>query len=163
MPGSILHKKLYFTNLPYIIIIISRHALRSPLSDQYYSRHSGIGLLYKNKKGFRFFLGLALFTDVITATLASFKVTATTQIPGTVAVPWHSLLFNTHVVLSMTGITGFLILYIYLLVVHPANYKRWIRKWQFLALLPLWLIGESIALSNALCKLFFEVRLFEVL
>jgi hypothetical protein len=118
---------------------------------------------YQNKKGFRFFLGLALLTDVITATLASCKITPTTQIPGTVAVPWDSFLFKIHVVLSTLGITGFLVLFIYLLVCKPSNYKSWIRKWQFLGLLPIWITGEMIALINALFKLFLRVRLFELI
>lgn len=116
---------------------------------------------YKNKKRFKFFIGLALLTDVITATLASFKITPTTQIPGTIAVPWDSFLFKIHVVLSTIGITGFLFLFIYLLVCKPSNYKFWIRKWQFLVLLPVWTTGEMIALINALFKLFLGVRLFE--
>jgi len=118
---------------------------------------------YHNKKRFRFFLGLALLTDVITATLASFKITPTTQIPGTVAVPWDSFLFKLHVILSTIGIAGFLVLFFYLLICKPSNYKSWIRKWQFLGLLPVWIIGEMIALINALFKLFLQIRLFELI
>jgi hypothetical protein len=118
---------------------------------------------YKNKNGFLAILGLALFIDVLTAILASFKITSTTQIPGTVSVPWHSILFNVHVILSSIGIIGFLLLYIYILIRNPLKYNAWIRKWQFLALLPIWTIGELIALTNALFKIFLSVRLFELI
>jgi|GEM_PF-702525 len=124
----------------------------------------GIGsyCLYIKGKGAVLILGIAIFIDVVTAVLASFKITPTVQIPGMVAVPWNSALFCLHVVFSMIGFLGFIILFIYLLVRKNAAYKNWIRKWQFYALLPVWVIGELIALSNALLKIVKGVRLFEL-
>lgn len=100
--------------------------------------------------------------DIATAILASLRITPTTQIPGTVVVPWHSLLFNFHVCLSMAGFTGFILLFIYLLFTRPERYRAWIRKWQFMALLPVWVIGEGIALCNAVLKLSCRIRLFNL-
>lgn len=115
---------------------------------------------YTNNNAYKTLLGLAILVDVFTATLASLKITPTTQIPDMVAVPWDSFLFQLHVVFSMLGFTGFIALFIYLLVCKSYNYKKWIRKWQFLILLPIWTIGETIALSNALSKICSGIRLF---
>jgi hypothetical protein len=117
---------------------------------------------YRGKKRFLLYLGLAIAIDIITATLASLNITPTAEIPGTVAVPWHSILFIIHVVLSTIGFSGFIVLFIYLLIIKESRYKRWIRTWQFLLLLPVWIIGEGIALSNSLLKICCGVRLFEM-
>lgn len=118
---------------------------------------------YHKRSGFKMIIGTALLIDVVTATLASLKITPTTQIPGTEAVPWDSILFKLHVILSMIGIIGFLALFIYLLICKSSAYKTWIRKGQFIILLPVWVVGELIALSNALCKICLSVRLFDCL
>lgn len=118
---------------------------------------------YKGKSHFLLFLVIALTIDIATAVLASFKITPTVQIPNVAPVPWYSLLFKVHVLLSMIGIIGFIVLIIYLMVKKSENYSDWIRTWQFKYLLPIWVIGEVIALSNALSKVFFRIRLFEFL
>lgn len=118
---------------------------------------------YNNSRGFKIIIGTALLIDIMTATLASLKITPTTQIPGTEAIPWDSILFKAHVILSMIGIVGFLVLFLYLLICKPSAYKAWIRKGQFMVLLPVWVVGEFIALSNAICKICLRVRLFDCL
>ena len=118
---------------------------------------------YKNQKGYHLLIGIALLTDGITAFLASFKITPTVQIPHTTAVPWDSVLFKCHVVFSTIGIIGFLILFVYLSVRRNSNYNTGIRKWQFIFLLPVWVFGELIALLNASFKIFFGIRLFDLL
>ena len=118
---------------------------------------------YKNRSAYKLILGLAILVDVATATLASFKITPTTQIPEMKTVPWDSFLFQTHVAFSMIGFLGFILLFIYLLGRRSSGYKNWIRKWQFVALLPIWTIGESIAIGNAISKICYGSRLFELL
>ena len=118
---------------------------------------------YKGKDKFILFLVTALFIDVVTAILASFKITPTVQLPEVAAVPWYSLLFKVHVILSMIGILGFILLIIYLIIKDPQRYSEKIKVWQFKLLLPVWVVGETIALSNALSKVIFRVRLFEFL
>ena len=82
--------------------------------------------------------------------------------PEVAAVPWYSLLFKIHVILSMIGILGFIFLIIYL-IKNRQEYSDNIKVWQFKFLLPIWVVGETIALSNALSKVFFKIRLFELL
>ncbi len=118
---------------------------------------------YKNKNGYIFFLGLAIVIDAVTAILASLKITPTSHHFDTDAVPWYSFLFNIHVVLSMIGFTGFIFLFFYLLSTKRDKQSSWIRNWQFRLLLPVWLIGETIALSNALSKIIFKIRIFDLL
>jgi hypothetical protein len=117
---------------------------------------------YRQKPGYTAILGSAIIIDIATAILASFKITPTMVLPGLATIPWHSWLFRIHVVLSTIGFVGFIALFIYLLIRRPRNYSPWIRRWQFLVLLPIWVIGEGIALSNALTKIFLQLRLFEL-
>jgi hypothetical protein len=118
---------------------------------------------YKNQKGYLLILGLAIAIDLITALLASLRITPTTQIPGAETVPWYSLLFNVHIALSTFGFVGFIILFLYLTVIRDEKRFSSLRRWQFKILLPVWVIGEGIALTNALSKYFFQVRIFELL
>lgn len=118
--------------------------------------------LYKDKKGYILLLGLAIGIDIATAILASFKITPTTTIPGVDAIPWYSWLFRLHVTFSTIGFAGFIILFLYLVIRDSRKYSKWILQWQFKLLLPIWLIGEGIALSNALTKICFRLRLFEL-
>lgn len=118
---------------------------------------------YKDKDKFILFLVIALIIDVATAILASLKITPTVQLPGVSTVPWYSLLFKVHVLLSMIGILGFIFLIIYLIIKNPQKYSEKIKVWQFKWLLPIWVVGETIALSNAISKVIFRVRLFELL
>lgn len=118
---------------------------------------------FKMKQGFLFFLGLAITIDLLTALFASLKITPTTQIPGVESIPWYSLLFNIHVILSMIGFTGFILIFVYALFRNRKLISERLRKWQFQFLLPIWIIGESIALINALSKILLKVRIFELL
>ena len=118
---------------------------------------------FKNRRGFVFFLGLAIAIDVFTALFASLRITPTVQLPAVESVPWYSLLFNVHVCFSMIGFIGFIALFVYLLMRKKKAISVRIRTWQFKFLLPVWVIGESIALMNALSKILFRVRIFEYL
>lgn len=118
---------------------------------------------YRGKQGFVIVLGLAIAIDIATAILASFKITPTMDIPGVATIPWYSWLFRVHVTLSTIGFVGFIALFVYLLFRNPQKYSPWVRRWQFLVLLPIWVIGEGIALTNALTKIFLHLRLFELL
>lgn len=119
--------------------------------------------LYKNKKGYLYILAMAIVIDATTALLASLRITPTSQYFESASVPWYSLLFNVHVSLSMIGFICFILLLLYLLFSKQESYKNWIRKWQFMVILPIWVIGESIALSNAISKLFFRLRIFDLI
>jgi hypothetical protein len=118
---------------------------------------------FRNQKYFLYYLGSAIAIDIITATLASLRITPTTNLPAAAAVPWYSLLFKVHVILSMIGFVGFIVLFLYLLFSKPDKYKQWIRKWQFRMLLPVWIIGEGIALCNSIAKMIWGTRLFDMI
>ncbi len=118
---------------------------------------------FRDRPGYLFYLGLAIAIDILTALFASFRITPTVQLPDVAVVPWYSLLFKVHVLLSMIGFTGFIILFIYLLVKKRKKMSERLRTWQFRVLLPIWVAGEGIALMNSLSKIFFGVRLFEFL
>jgi len=116
---------------------------------------------YRNR--YLLYLGMAIGIDILTATLASLGITPTVQLESMVTVPWHSMLFKVHVIFSMIGFCGFIILFLYLIFRRSTKYAVWIRKWQYLALLPIWIIGESIALTNSLMKIFWGTRLFDMI
>lgn len=118
---------------------------------------------YKGQPKYLLYFGLAITIDVATAVLASFKITPTYRLAGELAVPWYSVLFHVHIVLSTIGIVGFTILFIYLLIRRSKPIANNLRIGQYKILLPIWVIGEGIALSNALSKLIFQTRLFDLL
>jgi hypothetical protein len=107
---------------------------------------------YLKKRQFLMFLVAAIALDAITAVLASFGVTPTRVIPGSDFAPWKSPLFLAHVILATCGFFGF----------KELLYPR-LRKLQYKILLPMWLIGETIALINALVKIIFGFRLYDFL
>jgi hypothetical protein len=117
---------------------------------------------YKGQPKYLLYFGLAISIDVATAVLASFKITPTYQLAGDLAVPWYSVLFHVHIVLSTIGILGFMLLFIYLLIRQSKPIAKRLRIGQFKVLLPIWVIGEGIALSNSLSKLIFQTRLFDL-
>jgi hypothetical protein len=117
---------------------------------------------YKSKQPFLIYIGIALIIDISTAILASFKITPTLQIPETTTVPYQSVLFIIHIVLATAGILGFIIMFIYLLIKGVNKPYIKLRKYQFLILLPVWLVGEGIAIINALSKICFRYRIFEL-
>jgi hypothetical protein len=119
--------------------------------------------LYRYKSSYLIILGIAIAVDILTAILASLSITPTVQIENTVTVPWHSVLFKFHVVFSMIGFVGFIALFVYLVIQRKSGCHPLIRKWQFLVLLPIWIIGESIALLNATMKLTSGMRLFDMI
>lgn len=118
--------------------------------------------LYSYRNGYLLFLGLAIGIDMLTATLASLRITPTVQLDRMVTVPWDSILFKVHVIFSMVGFGGFILLFLYLIFRKPSKYSALIRKWQFLGLLPVWIIGEGIALTNSLMKILSGTRLFDL-
>lgn len=103
----------------------------------------------------------AIATDAATAVLASFRITPTTVLPGMQLVPWYSPLFIVHITLASIGFFGFIAMLLYILVRgRDKPYPR-LRVLQFRVLLPVWLVGEGIALVNSVMKLVWKVRLFD--
>ena len=119
--------------------------------------------LYRFQKGYMMLLGIAIAIDIFTAVFASLGITPTVKLENSDTVPWESILFKMHVSFSMIGFGGFIILFIYLLFTHSSKISLFIRKWQFLGLLPIWIIGESIALVNSILKITFGIRLFDII
>jgi Na+/phosphate symporter len=118
---------------------------------------------YLDRRFFLAFLVSAILVDSLTAVLASFGITPTTELPHCDFVPWGSVLFVTHVILAMIGFIGFLAVTITLLIRGTRRPYPRMRVWQYKALLPVWVVGEGIALTNALMKVFFHIRLYDYL
>jgi hypothetical protein len=116
---------------------------------------------YMKKRQFLTFLAVAVGLDAITAVLASFGVTPTRVIPGSDFAPWRSPLFLAHVILATIGFFGFIALVFVVLIKGKELLYPRLRKMQYKILLPMWLVGETIALINALVKIIFGFRLYD--
>ena len=104
-----------------------------------------------------------MVVDGATAVLASFGVTPTTQLPYADFVPWRSRLFLTHILLATIGFFGFIGIVIMLWIRGTRLPYPRLRVFQFRVLLPVWLVGEGIALVNALVKAVFRIRIYDYL
>jgi hypothetical protein len=116
---------------------------------------------YKDQHPFLIFLVTAVLVDGLTAILASFGITPTTQLPYSDFVPWRSQLFLTHIALASVGFFGFIGVMITLLVRGTRLPYPRLRVFQYRVLLPIWILGEGIALTNALIKVLFHFRLYD--
>jgi hypothetical protein len=116
---------------------------------------------YRQQAPFILWFVVAIAVDALTAVLASFGITPTTMLPGMRIVPWGSPLFILHITFASIGFFGFIAMVIAILTLGKERPYPRLRVLQYKALLPVWLIGESIALVNSVMKLFFQVRLFD--
>jgi hypothetical protein len=116
---------------------------------------------YLNRHPFLIFLILAILIDGLTAVLASFGVTPTTQLPYSDFVPWKSKLFLTHIILASIGFFGFILVVVILLKRGTRCPFLRMRNLQYKLLLPIWLVGEGIALANSLVKVLFQIRIYD--
>ena len=116
---------------------------------------------YLNRKPFLIFLVLAILIDAATALLASFGITPTTKLPYSDFVPWRSDLFLTHIFLASIGFFGFIAVVVILFARGTERPYPRLRVFQYWVLLPIWLVGEGIALANALIKALYRTRLYD--
>jgi hypothetical protein len=116
---------------------------------------------FKGRHPFLVFLVVAILVDGATAILASFGITPTTQLPYSDFVPWRSRLFLAHIVLASAGFFGFIGLVVTLWIRGTDRMYARLRVLQFRVLLPVWLVGEGIALVNALVKALFQIRIYD--
>lgn len=119
------------------------------------------GRFYRREEPFLGLLAAAVVFDVITAFLASFKVTPTTVLAGPHLPPWGSPVFLLHITTSTLGMFGYIAVLLALLIKGKDRPWDKMRKFQFRILLPCWVIGEVIALTNAIVKLVFRVRIYD--
>ena len=119
------------------------------------------GRFYRREEPVLGLLAAAVVFDVITAFLASFKITPTTVLSGPRLPPWGSPVFLLHITTSTIGMFGYIAVLLALLI--KGKDKPWdrMRKFQFRVLLPCWVIGEIIALTNSIVKLLFHVRIYD--
>ncbi len=118
---------------------------------------------HRDRQPFLRFLGLAILIDAVTAVLASFGITPTTRLPYSDFIPWSSKLFLTHIVLASVGFFGFIFVTLTLLFKGTHRPYPRLRPFQFRVLLPIWLVGEGIALANSLIKVTFRIRVYDYL
>lgn len=116
---------------------------------------------FKDRHPFLVFLVVAVAVDATTALLASFGITPTTQLPYSDFVPWSSKLFLAHMVFAGFGFFGFIAVMVTLLVRGTRRPYPRLRVFQFRVLLPVWVLGEGIALTNALIKALFRFRIYD--
>jgi hypothetical protein len=116
---------------------------------------------YFDRHPFLIFLVLAIVVDCLTAVLASFRVTPTTTLPSSDFIPWTSPLFVAHALLAFVGMVGFISITIILLTRGTNHPYQKMRVWQYRILLPVWLVGEGIAVTNALGKALFHIRIYD--
>jgi len=119
------------------------------------------GRFYRREEPFLGYLAVAVVLDVATAFLASFKVTPTTTLAGPHGVPWRSALFLLHITTATLGMFGFIAVLVALLVKGKDLPWPRLRKFQYRVLLPAWIVGEVIALSNSILKLILKIRIYD--
>jgi hypothetical protein len=118
---------------------------------------------YLDRRPFLVFLVAAVLIDGLTAVLASFGITPTTKLPYSDFVPWRSRLFLAHVVLASIGLFGFLVVILVLSFRGTRRSYPRLRRFQYRVLLPIWVVGEGIALVNSLIKTLLRVRIYDYL
>ena len=116
---------------------------------------------YRRQEPFLARLGIAVLLDVVTALTASFKLTPTTTLPGPHHVPWDSALFLVHMVTATLGLFGFIAVYLVLVIKGRDRSYDKMRWFSYRVLLPAWLIGEVIALTNSILKIVLKVRIYD--
>lgn len=121
----------------------------------------GSGRFYRRQEPFMGYLGAAVILDIATAFLASFKLTPTTALAGPHVVPWRSILFLTHMASATLGMFGFIAVFLVLLIKGKDRPYDGLRKFQFRVLLPAWMLGEVIALTNSILKIILKVRIYD--
>ena len=121
----------------------------------------GSGRFYRRQEPFLGYLGAAVILDIATAFLASFKLTPTTALAGPHVVPWRSVLFLVHMASATLGMFGFIAVFLVLLIKGKNRPYDRLRKFQFRVLLPAWMLGEVIALTNSILKIILKVRIYD--
>lgn len=116
---------------------------------------------YRRKGPFLGYLIAAVILDIVAAFLASFKVTPTTTLPGPHLEPWRSALFLFHITISSIGMFGFIAVLLVLLIKGKGLPYPRLRKFQYRVLLPAWLVGETIALTNSILKIILKIRIYD--
>lgn len=118
------------------------------------------GRFYRHEEPFLGYLGAAVILDIVTAFLASLRLTPTTVI-GSHLVPWRSILFLLHISTSTLGMFGYIYVWLVLLIKGKDRPYNRLRKFQYRILLPAWAIGEVIALTNSILKIVLKVRIYD--
>jgi hypothetical protein len=121
----------------------------------------GSGRFYRRQEPFLGYLGAAVILDIATAFLASFKLTPTTALAGPHVVPWRSVLFLVHMASATLGMFGFIAVFLVLLIKGKDRPYDRLRKFQFRVLLPAWMLGEVIALTNSILKIILKIRIYD--
>jgi hypothetical protein len=116
---------------------------------------------YRRQEPFLARLGIAVLLDVVTAFTASFKLTPTTTLPGPHPVPWDSVLFLTHMVAATLGLFGFIGVFLVLVIKGQDRPYDRMRGFSYRILLPAWVLGEVIALTNSILKIVLKVRIYD--
>jgi hypothetical protein len=60
------------------------------------------------------------------------------------------------------GMFGFIVMLIVLLVRGTGHPYAWLRKFQYRVMLPAWILGTAIALSNSILKIILKIRIYDL-
>lgn len=116
---------------------------------------------YRRGDPFLGYLGIAVVLDIATALLASFRLTPTTNLPGSHGAPWRSILFLLHMSSATLGMFGFIFVFLVLVIKGKDRPYDKLRKFQYRVLLPAWALGEVIALTNSILKMVLKIRIYD--
>ncbi len=117
---------------------------------------------YRKQEPFIGVLALAVVLDVATALLASFKLTPTTALAGPHRVPWTSVLFITHMAAASFAMFAFIVMLVLLLIRGTEHPYVGLRKFQYRVMLPAWILGTCIALTNSILKIVLKIRIYDL-
>ncbi len=117
---------------------------------------------YRKQEPFIGVLAIAVVLDVATALLASFKVTPTTALAGAHRVPWSSVLFITHMAAASFAMFAFIVMLVLLLIRGTGHPYVGLRKFQYRVMLPAWILGTAIALTNSILKIVLKIRIYDL-
>jgi hypothetical protein len=116
---------------------------------------------YHNISGYRTWLGLGVLADILMAFIASTKILPV-LLPGE-GIPYSSILFILHIAMSTIGMVGYIIVFLILVIRGVNKQYPMLKILTYRILLPIWIVGVSIALINFLTKILFHINVFNFL
>ena len=116
---------------------------------------------YHNQSDYLHWLGLGVLADIFMAFAASTKILPV-LVPGE-GIPYTSLLFILHITMSTIGMVGYIVVFFVILIRGAKKEYTYLKTIVYRILLPIWIVGVSVALINFLTKVIFETNLFNFL
>jgi len=116
---------------------------------------------FHNQIGYLHWLGLGVLADIFMAFAASTKILPV-LVPGE-GIPYSSILFILHITMSTIGMVGYIVIFLLILIRGVKKEYTYLKIVVYRILLPIWIMGVSVALINFLTKVIFDTNLFNTL